>query len=138
MTAQHRDDTVCAILITALRYLKVGIMSTCSHDTLCLNHIRLVIRHSEYHIDLGKLLFNLLLVTLCKAACNDKLPALSCLLELTHLNYIVNTLLFGITDKRAGINYDNICFILVVCELIMSFMEHSQHFLRIDKILVTT
>ena len=46
-------------------------------------------------------------------------------------------LFFCIADKAAGIDNDDICLIFIIHEGIALFPEDSQHFFRIDKVLIT-
>ena len=131
------------MLVTSLCDLQIGKMSSGCNKTLCLRqwqciNIRkdhflisfkcciyriqyfIICRRSKYFVYFRYFFQNFIFITLCHAPRHDQCFYFSFFFQFCHLKDILNTFFLGIMNKAAGIDHDNIRFLLIICHLISS------------------
>ena len=160
VTAAHpRNNTVCAMFVTAFRNFQISVMTSRRKNPLRISKRGSVgfpvmifffsfkkfvqrpgylidCRYADNDIDFRNLLLNLFPVTLCKASGRNERPDVSVLPQLRHFQNRIDTLLLRIIDKAACIDYDNVRFRFVVRKAITLFGQKTEHPLRIDQIFI--
>ena len=88
-------------------------------------------------IHLRDLLLYLITVALCETSrCKQRTDA-AVLSQLCHFQQRIDALLLGIPDETTGIYYDNICLRLIIRKGKALLLQHPQHHLCVDKVLIT-
>lgn len=92
---------------------------------------------AKNYVHLRNLIQDLLLIPLGQAAGYRQNLKASFLFIFCHLQNGLDTLFFGIMDKTAGIDHDNICLRLLVHDPIPLGIQKAKHHLRIHQVFVT-
>ena len=91
---------------------------------------------SQNRVHLFDFIQDFLLVPLSQAACDNQGLAASAFAVFSHLQNRIDTFFLGVAYKAAGIDYDNICFCLIVRELISFLFQELQHHLGIHQVFI--
>ena len=160
ISSDPRNDAVGAALVAALGDFKIGEMPARRQHSVpvgcrCTVQLPEVVvpfslqylfnrlsnfldRHGAKNcIHLRDLLLYLLAVALCETSRCKQCPDTAALSKLRHFQQCVDALLLGISDETAGIHYDNIRLRLIIREGKALLLQHSQHHLCVDKVLIT-
>ena len=135
------NDAITAPLAASLRNLQIGIMASGSQYSVdakfnrcirILHKYRFAARQRLFHgirdpadtsgahdsIHLRNLCLNLSVIALSQTSCRHQRLDPAVLLQLCRLQQRIDTFLFGVSDKTAGIHHHNIALVFIICKTV--------------------